>query len=52
MKSEELYRGNTRKLFQGKALVVVRSARTAGALTLSATAQGLKGDAIKLASRR
>jgi len=52
MKSEELYRGNTRKLFPGKALVVLRSTRTAGALTLSATAPGLKGDAVKIASRR
>jgi beta-galactosidase len=42
MKSEEPYRGNQRKLFHGKALVVIRTLRTAGALTLTAAAPGLK----------
>jgi len=50
--SEEPYQGNQRKLFHGKALVVVRSSRTAGSLTLSASVPGLKGDAIQIASRR
>ena len=49
--SEEPYQGNQRKLFHGKALVVVRSSRTAGALTLSASAPGLKADVIRIASR-
>ena len=42
MFSEEPYQGNQRKLFHGKALVVVRTSRTAGALTLTASAPGLK----------
>ena len=42
MTSEEPYHGDQRKLFHGKALVVVRTSRTAGALTLNATAPGLK----------
>ena len=49
--SEEPYRGDQRKLFHGKALVVVRSARSAGALTLTATAPGLKPATIQIASR-
>jgi beta-galactosidase len=46
--SEEPYQGNTRKLFQGKALVVVRSSRTAGNVTLTATAPGLKETSVKV----
>jgi beta-galactosidase len=49
--SEEPYRGNHRKLFQGRALLVVRSSRTAGAITISANATGLKGGSIQLVSR-
>jgi beta-galactosidase len=52
MTTEEPYQGNQHKLFHGKALVVVRTSRTAGALTLTANAPGLKGDAIQMASRR
>jgi len=51
MFSEEPYQGNRRKLFHGKALVVVRTSRTAGALILTASVAGLKGDAIQIASR-
>ena len=51
MTSEEPYQGNQRKLFHGKALVVVRTSRTAGALTLTASAPGLKEDAVQIASR-
>lgn len=51
MTSEEPYQGNQRKLFHGKALAVVRTSRTAGALTLTASAPGLKGDAVRIASR-
>jgi beta-galactosidase len=51
MFSEEPYQGNQRKLFHGKALVVVRTSRKGGALTLTASAPGLKGDAIQIASR-
>jgi beta-galactosidase len=51
MTSEEPYQGNQRRLFHGKALVVVRTSRTAGALTLTASAPGLKEDAVQIASR-
>jgi beta-galactosidase len=51
MNNEEPYQGNQRKLFHGKALVVIRTQRTAGALTLTATAPGLKETAIQAVSR-
>jgi len=51
MRSEEPYQGNQRKLFHGKALVVVRTSRTAGVLTLAANAPGLKSAALRIASR-
>jgi beta-galactosidase len=49
--SEEPYQGNQRRLFHGRGLVVVRSSRTAGALTMTATAPGLKSGSIQLVSR-
>ena len=49
--SEELYQGTQRKLFRGKALVVVRSGRTAGSLTLTATAAGLKPAVARLTTK-
>lgn len=51
MTSEEMYRGNQRKLYQGKGLVVVRTSRTAGSLALTATAPGLNPATIRLQSR-
>jgi beta-galactosidase len=51
LNNEEPYQGNRRKLFHGKALVVVRTRRTAGALALTASAPGLKQATIQLASR-
>ena len=51
LNNEEPYQGNQRKLFHGKALVVVRTRRTAGALTLTASAPGLKEASIQLATR-
>jgi beta-galactosidase len=40
------YQGNQRKLFQGRALVVVRTSKEPGSIDLTATAQGLgKGNA-------
>ncbi len=48
MRSEEPYRGNQRKLFHGKALVVIRTSRRAGALTLTATAPGLKAATLRI----
>jgi len=49
--SEEPYQGSQRKLFHGKALVMVRSSRTAGAITLLASAAGLKSETLRLESR-
>jgi beta-galactosidase len=51
LKSEEPYQGNQRKLVHGKALVVVRTTRTAGAITLTATAPGLKDATVQIVSR-
>ena len=48
--SEEPYQGSQRKLFRGRGLVVVRSSRTPGALTMTANAPGLKGSSIRLTS--
>ena len=42
MSSEEPYQGNQRKLFHGKALVVVRASRTAGASPLPPAARASK----------
>jgi beta-galactosidase len=49
--SEERYQGNRRKLFGGKALVVVRVSRTAGAIGLTASVPGLKPATLSLQSR-
>ena len=49
--SEETYQGNQRKLFHGKALVVVRASRAAGALALTASTPGLKETTIQIALR-
>jgi beta-galactosidase len=49
--SEEPYHANQRKLFRGKALVVVRTMRKGGAITLTAVAPGLKSATIRMASR-
>jgi beta-galactosidase len=46
--SEEPYQGNRRKLFQGRALVVVRASRTAGSITLTATVAGLKPGTVNI----
>lgn len=48
MTSEEPYQGNRRKLYRGKALAVVRTSRTAGAITLTASAPGLKAATVAL----
>jgi beta-galactosidase len=52
MTSEEPYQGSQRKLFHGRALVVVRASRTAGPVTLTAAAPGLKEATIQIASRQ
>ncbi len=49
--SEEMYQGNQLKLFNGKALVVVRVSRTPGTIRLTASAPRLKPATISLQSR-
>ena len=51
MTSEEPYQGNQHKLFDGKALVVVRTSRSAGAIRLTASAAGLKPATLGIESR-
>jgi beta-galactosidase len=51
MTSEEPYRGDRRKLFHGKALVVVRASRTPGTITLGAAAPGLEAATVEIAAR-
>jgi beta-galactosidase len=51
MFSDELYQAGARKLFHGKALAIVRTSRTAGVLSLTATAPGLKQATLQLTSR-
>jgi beta-galactosidase len=46
--SEEVYHGNRRKLFHGKALVIVRTARTAGTIELTASGPGLKSSTLRI----
>jgi beta-galactosidase len=50
--SEESYRGKERKLFHGKALVIVRASGSVGALTLTATAPELKEATVRITSQR
>jgi beta-galactosidase len=49
--SEEPYQGSQRKLFHGRALVVVRTTRRVGAISLTASAPGLKSAVVQLTSR-
>ncbi len=51
LNSEEPYQSPQRKLFEGKALVVVRASHNAGTITLTARAPGLKDAAIRIQSR-
>jgi beta-galactosidase len=51
MLSEEPYVAKERKLFHGKALAIVRTSRTAGPITVTASAAGLKSDTIQISSR-
>ena len=46
--NEEPYQSNQRKLFHGKALVVIRTRRTMGAITLAASAPGMKEASIQI----
>ncbi|MFB3776753.1 MAG: glycoside hydrolase family 2 TIM barrel-domain containing protein [Bryobacteraceae bacterium] len=51
MTSEEAYQASRRRLFNGKALVVVRTTRAVGTITLTASAPGLKPATVRLQSR-
>jgi beta-galactosidase len=48
--SEELYVGNQRKVFRGRALVVVKSTAEPGQIRLTAQADGLEGAEIMIKS--
>jgi len=47
----QMYQGTHRLLFQGRAQVVIRSGRTAGIISLTATAPGLAAGSIDIESR-
>ena len=49
--NEESYSSNTRKAFNGKCLVILKSTRKAGKITFSAEADGLIGDEITVYSK-
>ena len=49
--SDEPYVGSTRRLYQGRALVVVRASRTPGAIALTATAPGLAAATTTITAR-
>jgi beta-galactosidase len=51
MTSEEPYQGSQRRLFNGKALVVVRVSRTTGVIRLTASAPGLTPATIRIQSQ-
>jgi beta-galactosidase len=45
------YQGTRRKLYQGRALVVVRSSKQSGAIRLAVTAPGLSSSAIAIEAK-
>jgi beta-galactosidase len=45
------YQGDRRKLFQGRALVVVRASRQSGAITVTATAQSLSDGSVTIQTK-
>ena len=49
--SDEPYVGTTRRLFHGRALVVVRAGRDAGRIELTASAEGLRQTAAHISAR-
>jgi beta-galactosidase len=50
LRSDEPYVGATRRLFNGRALAVVRAARTAGSIALSASAPGLAAASVTVSA--
>ncbi len=46
--TDEPYQGDRRKMFQGRALAIVRASRKAGAIALTASAPGLKEATIRI----
>jgi beta-galactosidase len=49
--SDELFQADRRSVFQGRALLVVRSRRQAGAISVKATAEGLEPAALTLTAK-
>jgi beta-galactosidase len=52
MTSDERYQGVQRRVYHGRALVVVRSTNAAGTIELNASAPGLQGAAVSIRSAR
>ena len=50
--SEELYVGNQRKVYRGRALVIVKSIDEAGDIRLTAQADGLDGAEVVIQSEK
>ena len=50
--SRDSYAGNTFNLFHGRALVVLRAARSAGRISLTATAEGLSPSSLAIETKR
>ncbi|GHH72169.1 beta-galactosidase [Streptomyces sulfonofaciens] len=48
--SAENYRSATRRAFHGKALAIVRAGREAGGITVTARAEGLRPDSVRVAA--
>ena len=48
--SKEMYQGDHRALFSGRALVVIRTSRTPGAIRLSASAPGMRASEITIST--
>ena len=48
---EALYQGHRRKLFQGRALVVIRTSRQGGPITVTASTPGLSNGTVTIQAR-
>jgi beta-galactosidase len=51
MRDEEPYKGNQRKVFHGRAIVVIRASNNPGDIILTASAEGLAPATVTLQAR-
>ena len=51
-KDNDPYQGNRRRLFHGRAIVIVRTAKHAGAIRLTAAARGLSDGLVTIQAER